>query len=142
MGNVSPNKRGADCLLEVIVTSLEDAVEAERGGAGRLEVVSHLELDGLTPNFEIVREICQYVAIPVRVMLRCSESHIPRHGEVEFLAEQAEVLATLGVDGVVLGFLSQDQVDVPATRQVLSRATNLKATFHRAFDESAHPLTE
>ena len=26
-------------LLEVIVTSLDDALEAERGGAGRLEIV-------------------------------------------------------------------------------------------------------
>ena len=142
MGNEVSNAHATDRLLEVIVASLEDALEAERGGARRLEVVRDLERGGLTPNFETVQEICQHVAIPVRVMLRCSESHIPCPGEVEFLAQQAEVLATLGVDGVVLGFLSEDQVDVPATRQVLSRAPNLKATFHRAFDESAHPLTE
>ena len=142
MGNEAPNARAADGLLEVIVSSLEDALEAESGGAGRLEIVSHLELGGLTPSFETVQEICQHVAIPVRVMLRCSESHIPRPGEVEFLAQQAERLAALGIDGLVLGFLSEDQVDVPATRQVLSRAPNLKATFHRAFDETAHPLAE
>src|SRR5688572_24992988 len=129
-------------LLEVIVSSLEDALEAERGGAGRLEIVSHLELGGLTPNFETVREICQCVAIPVRVMLRCSESHIPRRSEVEFLAQQAEELAALGIDGLVLGFLSENQVDVALTDQVLSRAPNLKATFHRAFDEAAYPLVE
>jgi copper homeostasis protein len=131
MGNEAPNARAADGLLEVIVSSLDDALEAERGGAGRLEVVSHLEVGGLTPNFETVQRICQHVAIPVRVMLRCSESHIPRPGEVEFLAQQAEHLAALGIDGLVLGFLSEDQVDMPATRQVLSRAPNLKATFHR-----------
>ena len=139
MGNEPRSTAG---LLEVIVSSLEDALEAERGGAGRLEIVSHLELGGLTPSLEIVQEICQRVAIPVRVMLRCSESHTPRPGEFEILTKQAETLATLGVDGLVLGFLSEDQVDVPATRQVLSRAPNLRATFHRAFDETAHPLTE
>ena len=46
-------------LLEVIVSSLEDALEAEQGGAGRLEVVRNLELGGLTPSFEIVQRICQ-----------------------------------------------------------------------------------
>jgi copper homeostasis protein len=113
----------ARSTLEVIVSSLEDALEAERGGAGRLEIVSHLELGGLTPSFEIVQEICQRVAIPVRVMLRCSESHTPRPGEFEILTKQAETLATLGVDGLVLGFLSEDQVDVPATRQVFEPST-------------------
>jgi len=75
-------------------------------------------------------------------MLRCSESHIPRPEEVETLSQQAENLAALGVDGMVVGFLRKDQVDVAVTRQVLSRAPNLKATFHRAFDEAADPLAE
>jgi len=141
MSKKAPNSRAAG-LLEVIVTSLDDALEAERGGAGRLEIVNHLELGGLTPDFENVQEICQRVAIPVRVMLRCSESHIPHPGEVEFLAQQAEHLAALSIDGLVLGFLSEGQIDVASTRRVLSRAPNLKATFHRAFDETTHPLAE
>ena len=99
-------------LLEVIVSSVEDALEAERGGAGRLEIVRNLELGGLTPSFETVQEICQRVALPVRVMLRCSESHIPGPHEVEMLSRQAEALAALGVDGVVLGFLREHHVDV------------------------------
>lgn len=142
MAYEAPSAHAADRLLEVIVSSLEDALEAYRGGARRLEIVSHLELGGLTPDFETVQEICRRVAIPVRVMLRSGESHIPRPGEVELLAQQAEDLAALGIDGLVLGFLSEHQIDVPATRQVLSRAPNLKATFHRAFDETADPLAE
>jgi copper homeostasis protein len=136
----SPNLSPGTRLLEVIVCSVEDALEAERGGAGRLEIVRNLELGGLTPSFETVQEICQSVAIPVRVMLRCSESHTPAPHEVEILSKQAENLAALGVDGVVLGFLLEHRVDVDLAHQVLSRAPNLKATFHRAFDETSHPL--
>ena len=124
------------------MSSLEDALEAERGGAGRLEIVRNLELGGLTPSFETVQEICQRVAIPVRAMLRCSESHIPAQHEVEMLSRQAEALAALDIDGVVLGFLREHHVDVVLTRQVLSHAPKLKATFHRAFDETSHPLAE
>jgi copper homeostasis protein len=76
------------------------------------------------------------------VTLRCGESHIPCAGEVEILAQQAEDLAPLGIEGLVLGFLRNGQVDTASTLQVLSRAPNLKATFHRAFDETSDPLAE
>ena len=140
MGNESPALPAGIGLLEVIVSSIEDAAEAERGGAGRLEVVSGLEFGGLTPSLDTVREICQRVAIPVRVMLRCNESHIPGPGEIEELSKQAENLAALGIDGLVLGFLRKDQVDLAAIRAVLSRAPNLKLTFHRAFDDTRRRL--
>ena len=60
-------------ILEVIACSLTDAIEAEQGGAGRLEIVSELKRGGLTPSFDLVAEIKQRVAIPLRVMLRESE---------------------------------------------------------------------
>ena len=36
--------------LEVIACSVADAIEAEKGGADRLEVISHFERGGLTPQ--------------------------------------------------------------------------------------------
>ncbi|MBZ5592386.1 MAG: hypothetical protein LAP39_09125 [Acidobacteriia bacterium] len=57
-------------LLEVIACSVADAVAAERGGAGRLEIVRALEAGGLTPLLSLVKEIVAAVSIPVRVMLR------------------------------------------------------------------------
>ena len=93
----------------------------------------NLELGGLTPSFETVQEICQRVAIPVRVMLRCSESHIPGPGEVENLSQQAEDLAALGVDGLVLGFLRKDQVDVAVTRQVVESCAESKSDVSSGF---------
>ena len=77
MKDGAPNAPTSVCLLEVIVSSVEDALEAEQGGAGRLEVVRSLEVGGLTPSLELVRQICQRVKIPLRVMLRCAESHTP-----------------------------------------------------------------
>ncbi|MSO23613.1 MAG: hypothetical protein EXQ58_10260 [Acidobacteria bacterium] len=96
MDSESPSTPIATGLLEVIVSSLEDALEADQGG----------------PD------------------------------EVEDLLQQAEDLAALGITGLVLGFLRQGQVDVAVIRRSLSRAPNLKATFHRAFDERAYPLAE
>jgi copper homeostasis protein len=58
-------------LLEVIVCSVADAVEAERGGAGRLEIVRDLHQGGLTPSLELVREIKLATELPVRTSIDC-----------------------------------------------------------------------
>jgi copper homeostasis protein len=57
-------------ILEVIACSVADAIEAELGGAGRLEIVRAMNAGGLTPPVSLVREILAAVSIPVRVMLR------------------------------------------------------------------------
>ncbi len=57
-------------ILQVIACSVADAIEAQRGGAGRLEVVRAMDAGGLTPPVSRVREILAAVSIPVRVMLR------------------------------------------------------------------------
>ena len=62
-------------VVEVIACSVSDAIEAQRGGAGRLEIIRDLQRGGLTPPLELVRDILEAVTIPVRVMLRGSESY-------------------------------------------------------------------
>ena len=126
------------CLLEVIACTVEDAVEAERGGAGRLEVISRFETGGLTPSLNMVREIKAKVSLPLRVMLRESEGYgISGEAEIERLCAAARELDEIGVDGVVLGFLRGDEIDFELTRRVLAHAPNLKATFHHAFEDAA-----
>jgi copper homeostasis protein len=59
--------------LEIIGTSVEDAMEAARGGAHRREVVRDLSRDGFTPSIDLVRSIQRDVPLPLRVMVRESE---------------------------------------------------------------------
>jgi copper homeostasis protein len=127
-------------LLEVIACSVADAVEAERGGADRLEVVSELESGGLTPPAELVSEILARVRIPVRVMLRESEGYgVTGAAETDRLCAAARDLARLPVDGLVLGFSLEGEVDIDLTSRILSCAPGLNATFHHAFEESKEP---
>ncbi|WP_054860355.1 copper homeostasis protein CutC [Gracilibacillus sp. JCM 18860] len=51
-------------MLEAIVQNLEDAIEAERVGIDRLELVSCIERDGLTPSLKTTKEIIEHVKIP------------------------------------------------------------------------------
>ena len=127
-------------LLEVIACSVADAVEAQEGGAGRLEIVSDLSRGGLTPSLELVQQIIAIVSIPVRVMLRESESYeVANEDEVDRLCEVAREFSRLRIDGLVLGFLKDERIDVDLTQKLLACAPNLKATFHHAF-ESAIPF--
>ena len=135
------NVRNVSPLLEVIVCSVADAIEAERGGAGRLEIVRDLNQGGLTPSLELVSEIKRAVELPVRVMLRESAGfQTSGPDEIDQLCRAAEAFAALEVDGVVLGFLKDGEVDVELTQRVLDCAPNLRATFHHAFEDAEDKL--
>lgn len=128
-------------VLEVIVCSLEDALAAERGGAHRLEVISHYEVGGLTPQVALVREIAAKVKLPLRVMLREIEAfEVNDKFEIEQLCDAARAVVQPNADGLVLGFLKDGEIDHALLARVLACAPRLKATFHRAFEELADPL--
>jgi copper homeostasis protein len=128
-------------VLEVIAVSLSDAIEARKGGANRLEVVRDLEHGGFTPAVELVGAIKREVELPLRVMLRESVGYQTNsEAEIEGLCRAAEQFAQLDVDGVVIGFLKMQEIDVELTRRVLASAPGLKATFHHAFEDAYDKL--
>ena len=130
----------ARLTLEVIATSVEDAVEAARGGAHRLEVVRDVSCGGLTPSIDLVRHIQQAVSVPLRVMVRESAGFTcGSSDELRTLANQVMTLETLGVDGIVVGWTRNGGVDEGALAQVLEAGPSLRATFHRAFDSLEDP---
>lgn len=127
-------------LLEVIACSVADAVEAEKGGANRLEIVRDLGRGGLTPPFELVAQIKQAVNLPLRVMLRESEGFETSANEIDRLCAAGVQFASLGIDGFVLGFLQNGEVDVERTQTVLASAPRVPATFHHAFEAAEDKL--
>ncbi len=128
-------------FLEVIVTSLEDAIEAEAGGADRLELVRALDLGGLTPDKDLVIEVLSRVAIPVRVMLR-EQASMEAGGSLEIgiLQARAEAFAKLSIDGLVAGFVTGRLADARSMLEIAASAPAARITFHRAFDELADPI--
>lgn len=133
-------KRGRP-ILEVIVCSVEDALEAERGGADRLEVVRDLASGGLTPDLNLVRGIRRAVSLPLRVMLRDRDGYsYPGDDALSHLRAVAFELQQIGVDGLVTGFLRNGNADMERTLALLNAAPRLGTTFHHAFDETEDPL--
>lgn len=128
-------------ILEVIVCSVADAIEAQKGGADRLEIIRDLDRGGLTPAIELVRAIKDEVDLPLRVMVRESEGfEIKDEREIEKLCSSATEFSKLNVDGLVLGFLNHRAIDLELTSRILACAPGLKATLHHAFEDAADQL--
>lgn len=135
-------------IIEVIVTSVEDAVAAEAGGADRLEIISRFELGGLTPPLELVSQIASRVTIPARVMVREIENFFVDDSKIiERMCDRIRSFSDFPIDGVVLGLLRKSNggvaIDNCNLARVLSCAPGrpqIKATFHRAFEELADPI--
>ena len=122
-------------LLEVIVQSVADATAADAGGADRLEVVREIERDGLTPPIDLVRAIAAATRLPLRVMVRENDGFsIQDSRELATLQKSFAVLADLRVDGAVVGFTRDGEIDLERMREVLGAAPGLPVTLHRAFD--------
>lgn len=122
------------------MTSREEAVTAEEGGADRLEIVHSPEDGGLTPDIDIVEQILNTVSIPVRVMVRERDSMSVENGEALLrLRNSAQALAALPIDGLVLGFLAGSEIDRDSLRTILAAAPGCRGTFHRAFESVSSP---
>ncbi|KAM4636775.1 copper homeostasis protein cutC homolog isoform 1-T2 [Discoglossus pictus] len=123
-------------LMEVCVDSVESAVNAERGGAGRIELCASLVEGGITPSIGILQVVKQYVQIPVFVMIR------PRGGdflysdrEVEVMKADIRLAKIHGADGLVFGAVTEDgRIDAELCMDLLAVSRPLPVTFHRAFD--------
>lgn len=123
-------------LLEVIALDVEDAVAAQAGGADRLELVTDMAADGLTPSRETFAAIRSSVDIPLRVMLRGTDGFAA--GDVAALAGAARELRAEGAREFVLGFLHPDgSPDLAAVEAVLAELDGCRWTFHRAIDRAA-----
>lgn len=122
-------------LLEVIVSSVDDAWAAWEGGAHRAEVVARLDEDGLTPSRSLVETMLATVTLPLRVMVRPSNVFTVTDppARAAIVADAAQ-WADLPIDGVVTGYVTADgAVDEGLLREVAD-ASGHPVTFHRAIE--------
>ena len=128
-------------LIEVCCGSLEDALEAQAGGADRVELNSSLFFGGLTPSAGTIIAARKGLQVPIMVMIR------PRGGgfcytrpELEVMEHDIEQAFAHGADGIVFGVLDENgALDEGACRRLLQRTGGRQAVFHRAFDVMSAP---
>lgn len=124
-------------LLEVIATTVNDAVIAERHGADRIELITGISEGGLTPSLGLIEAVREAVSIPVRVMVRphARSFHYDEQDAVAMLRDIRHIRAAGGLS-LVMGMLRPDRtVDEALLERLLEAAGELEVTFHRAFDD-------
>ncbi len=129
-------------MIEIIATTLEDALRIEEGGADRIELVSALTEGGLTPSYALIKNVVQSVNIPVNVMIRPhARSFVYSEAEIKLMTEDILMAKELKAKGVVLGVLNRkNEIDIPSLEKLLSVCEGIEVTFHRAIDELSDPV--
>lgn len=130
-----------DYKIEICANSVESCVEAQRGGAYRVELCSSIPEGGTTPSYGEIKLARKLLNIKLNVIIR------PRGGdfhysemETEAMLNDIEVCKTLGVDGVVFGCLTVDgDIDIEKNQKLLQASKGMSTTFHRAFDRCRDP---
>ena len=128
----------AKVLLEVCCGSADDAIEAHKAGADRVELNCDLFHGGLTPSLGSLLVAKRETGMKIVAMVR------PREGgfcytQAEFATamEDAKLLLAHGADGLVFGFLHEDGTLDEARARVLTELAHgagKEAVFHRAID--------
>lgn len=130
-------------IIEICANSAQSCVEAEAGGAKRVELCAGIPEGGTTPSYGEIRMAQRLTSkIDINVIIR------PRGGD--FLYTEAEIgsmlldielCKQLGVHGVVFGCLTKEgDIDVPLMRRLIEAASPLSVTCHRAFDVCRDPF--
>lgn len=95
--------------IEVCVESVQSAVNAEKGGAHRLELCSALTIGGMTPSVALLEQVKDAVNIPVNCLIRSIPAgFLYTEREVTLMKGEIEKLKKSGADGFVIGCLTQD----------------------------------
>ena len=128
--------------VEICVTSIDEAIAAEAGGAHRVELCTWLELGGLTPGAELIAGVRHHLSIPVFVMVRPrAGDYTWDEGELSGMRRAILRARAMGADGIVTGaHTSEGRVDEATTRALVDAAQALPVTFHRAIDRTPDPV--
>lgn len=144
-----------DFKFEICANSVESCLAAQAAGADRVELCAGIPEGGTTPSYGEIKI--------ARKLLTSTKLHViirPRGGdflytslELERMQEDILMCRELGVDGIVIGCLTEEgEVDREANRQLIALAKSENAstpghslkpmtvTFHRAFDRTANPM--
>lgn len=131
-------------LFEVCAGSVQDCINAQLGGADRVELNSALHLGGLTPSLAMLKLVKEKTSLKVVCMDRPRAAGFCYDDvEIETMFEDAKILLENGADGISFGFLNSDAtINMTETKKMveLIHQYQKEAVFHRAFDCVDDPM--
>jgi len=129
-------------VKEACVDNIQDAINAFKKGADRIEFCSNLDEDGLTPsNYDLI-SLKKSISIPVRVMVRPhSNSFNYNDDDLIQMMETIKFCKNQKFDGVVFGCLDDDnELDLNQIKYLADFAKPLNVIIHKAIDLTSSPV--
>lgn len=135
---------GTKRIVEICANSAKSCMEAEAGGASRVELCAAIPEGGTTPAYGEIRTAQEFTSsIDINIIIR------PRGGDFLYTVEEIEAMMydiqmakELKIHGVVFGCLtSEGNIDTALLNRLVKAAKPLSVTFHRAFDVCRDPFT-
>lgn len=128
--------------IEICANSVASCIEAQKGGAYRVELCAGIPEGGTTPSYGEIAVAREMLNIKLNIIIR------PRGGdflysdvEQQTMLHDIEMAKQLGVDGVVIGCLTADgKIDMARNKELVAAAKGMNVTFHRAFDMCKDPF--
>ena len=128
--------------IEICANSVASCLEAQKGGAYRVELCAGIPEGGTTPSYGEIAVARQLLNIKLNIIIR------PRGGDFLYsdlehkaMLHDIEMAKKLGVDGVVIGCLNADgTIDMARNKELIDAAKGMNVTFHRAFDMCKDPF--
>ena len=127
-----------DVKIEVCAFNLESCINAQNGGASRIELCGNPTEGGTTPAPGVLIQARKLVDIQLYPIIR------PRGGyyfysadEIESIRQDILFCKNIGCDGVSIGAQKMDgSLDLDLCKQFVEWAYPMKATLNKAFDLS------
>lgn len=129
--------------IEICANSAASCIEAEKGGAYRVELCAGIPEGGTTPSYgEIVTAIENTDNIKINVIIRPrGADFLYSRMEIDTMIKDIEMCKSLKVDGVVFGCLTPfGELHIPYMKELMKAAEGMSVTCHRAFDMTRNPF--
>lgn len=130
------------CVLECCVDSVESALNADGGGADRIELCANLSIGGTSPSIFLFNEIKRLSNIKIHVLLRprCGDFLYTEY-EKNIIRQEVELFRDAGSDGIVVGALKANgDLDYSFMKEIKDISGDMNVVLHRAFDVCRDPF--
>lgn len=123
--------------LEIACFNFQSVINAQLGGADRIELCENQQLGGTTPSYSLIQQVRETISIDLNVMIReRGGNFFYSDDEFEKMKQDIIRIKKLGVNGFVFGLLTdKNEIDIERNKMLVQLAYPLKCTFHKAFDE-------
>ncbi len=123
--------------LEISVSTKEEAIIAEKGGADRLEVAIKSERGGLTPNLYQFRDVLTYTKLPCYILIRPKlDSYELTNDEFANLLNMIEIARLSTAKGISIGVLKNGKIDREKLDIIIQAKGHLELVFNHAIDST------